>query len=225
MNSLILLLCRKPHIYIKSLHSIFKLNKLNSVIISDSPSPSNNGEITFSDSVLFEKNMIGLTYLIDKKPNAWDKAFYYVFNNHLPCDYFYFIEDDVLCRDPKLFLKLINLLYDYPHDLIAKCIEHKEDSKWNHWGKNDLNLPEELNGYLCRSYNPFCRLSKRLINAIYNFYRSHHRLIFHEILFPSVCYKNNMTWTDWEKDPNIREFFGVFKYVNGMNGSLKGDLT
>lgn len=150
----------------------------------------------YDDTILKTKGFIGLTKTI-KQPSAWDKAFYFLYNNPSLVDlfdYFFFIEDDVFSKNNEMLYNFCVSLQKYDHDLISKNIESKQQSLNWHWWKIDKNYKEFTNHIKC--FNPFCRLSKRLIKNILEYRQTHNRFMFHEILFSSLVADLNMRYLD-----------------------------
>ena len=131
--------------------------------------------------------------------------------------YYYFIEDDVYCDNINVFVDLIKTIDSYPQDLIAQNIYSKKTKpQWPNWYAYTGEEEEDL----FKSYNPFCRVSKELMNHVFNFYDTYHRLYFHEIILPTLCMKHNLKMLNYTKDPKLNKFFGYFGYVIHANKHL-----
>jgi hypothetical protein len=175
--------------------------------------------LSYSKQICIDNHCHGMTETI-KGPCSWDKAFLDIFlNNKIKYEYFYFIEDDVFSKDPSIFNQLISKLNNISVDLVSKNIVSKEkDSRWCFWPKyQKTKFFNEFN--LARSFNPFCRLSKRLILKILEFQIKHNTFLFHEVLFATLCKENDFTFLDFS-DPNntdIFNFFGTFIYRPVIN--------
>ena len=212
-NYSVSIMCRENSMSTKLLHAYLINNNINTIIVTDNPSD----HIYYSDEELILQNFNNITLHTEKHPTAWDKAFYHIYKNNLKYDYYYFIEDDVSCVNLQIFLKLFQTLVNYNNDLIATQIKSQiEDPFWDNWYiKNLFNRAYKGvdDKILYRSFNPFCRISNKLINKIFEFYDEYHRLYFHEIMIPTLCVKNKLTYIDFKKNKELKQFFGPFNYV------------
>jgi len=143
-----------------------------------------------------------------KKNSSWDKSIFYIDQNKKiidKYDYFYFIEDDVYSKDFNSFNKLFNILDNYNHDLVSNDIEFKRNSKhwfwWHKYHKHEI-----------KSFNPLCRLSKQLLELIIKYSYENKKLIFHEILFASIAFINNLNILDFKDIKEYSDIFGIFRY-------------
>jgi hypothetical protein len=185
---------------------IFLKTIANTVIIYDTE---------IDDKDLKNQNYCCLTETV-KKISAWDKAIYYIANNlHLIDKYkhFYFIEDDVYTNNLEIFNTLFNVLNKYDSDLIAHDIKsQKKSSTWNWWIKYKT--------YTAKSYNPLCRLSNKIILLIIDYHKKNKTLLFHEVLFASLAFDNNLKTLDLTKIEEYKNLFGIFRYrpiINAKN--------
>lgn len=197
-KSCFLLLSKAKNEYIEELSAIFKPN---SFIIYDTD---------YSDDLLKQKGFIGLTGGI-KQPSAWDKSFYFIsqITDVTNYSYFYFIEDDVFSKkihNIKLLAYYLDSNYN-SYDLIAHYIQNKSEStNWPWWDKIDVNLKNQY-----RSFNPFCRLSKKLVNSILDYRNNNNCFIFHEILFASLCGDHQYSTVSLDSNKEYNKFIGSIK--------------
>lgn len=159
-----------------------------------------------ADKILKDQNYCCLTETV-KKISAWDKAIYYLSTMNLieKYDYFYFMEDDVYTNDLLILIKLFNILNNYNHDLISHDIKSQSESlKWNWWRK--------YRKYTAKSYNPFCRLSKKLLILVIDYFKKNKKLLFHEVLFASIAYDHKLKTLNFNLIDEYKKIFGVFRY-------------
>lgn len=131
------------------------------------------------------------------KHTSWDKAFYHLskHNNH---DYYWFIEDDVFISEKNINKKidekynddfLVFAWHNFDRFTNSKINRYWFDSHINKTLKNVKYFPDK---YLSGSLNVFTRLSKKHVSLINAFQKKHKRLIFHEMLIPSVAREQNL---------------------------------
>lgn len=147
-----------------------------------------------------------------KKPSAWDKAFYFVSNNDLTklYDYFFFIEEDVYSTDYTNIIKFILDSNDfYSHDLLTKLIRPQSHyPTWKHWKEEyvkEFKFPSQ-------SFNPICRISKTLLLNILDYQKKHSKFNFHEIIFPSLCLENNLSYLNYIENKTLNKYIGKIQY-------------
>lgn len=175
----------------------FKNTIDNTIIIYDTEIP---------DKILKEKNYCCLTETI-KKISAWDKAIHYLSDLNFieKYDYFYFIEDDVYTSELETFIKLFNILDNYNHDLISHEIRSQTKSlEWYWWKK--------YKKHKAKSYNPLCRLSKKILLLVIDYYKKNQKLLFHEVLFASIAYEHKLETLDFNLIDKYNNLFGTFEY-------------
>lgn len=205
MNTFVSILSKEKNSYVLELHN--QLNTINiksSLVIDDE----------ISNSPIIEKGFIGLNRLPDNKPAiSWEKAFYnIVINNYIDkYDYFYFIEDDVYSKDTNTILELIEYFNTFNSDFTSKAILPKEDIiEWPWWEREkDHN---QIFKYAHRSFNPFCKISTKLLSVILDFKKQYGKFYFHEILFASLCVNYGLSYHDYSYYPNISNYMGIFRY-------------
>lgn len=131
------------------------------------------------------------------KHTSWDKAFYHLSknNNH---DYYWFIEDDVFISEQNINQK-IDEKYNDDYLIFAwhnfdRFTSSKINRYWfdSHIKKTLNNVKYFSDKHLSGSLNVFTRLSKKHVDLINAFQQQHKRLIFHEMLIPSLARKNNL---------------------------------
>ena len=206
MNTIALLLCKNITKNIKSLSSQLDKNNIPYTIICDDCS-------IHTDDMLIAQGFTDLTrspYI--KKPSAWDKAFYTIYNNKL-CDiydYFFFIEDDVYSKNYKSIINFINDASQYTEDLITKCVRPKSHHPtWRYWKETYVDGLK----YPSQSFNPLCRLSKKLAKIIIEYKDNNKKFDFHEILIASLCLEYNLTYINYIEHNIFKKYVGNIKYV------------
>jgi len=166
-----------------------------------------------SDQKLLSSGFFNLTrspYI--KKPSSWDKSFYTIAQEDLldKYDYFYFIEDDVYSKNYETLISFImDAQSEFSVDFITKQIRPKSHHpQWKHWQEdytNEFSNPSQ-------SFNPLCRLSKRLIEKILLYKEQHKFFNFHEILFASLCLEYNLSYINYIENNILNKYIGNFRY-------------
>jgi hypothetical protein len=204
-KSLILLLCKEKNQNIINFENILIQQKIEFRIICDLCTLD-------QDDFLLNIGFYNLTrseYI--KKPSAWDKAFYTIYDNELHdiYDYFFFIEDDVYSKNYNSIINFIKDASQYKEDLITKCIRPKSHYPiWKHWFENYVNTLK----YPSQSFNPLCRLSKILVEKIIQYQRNNGRFNFHEILIASLCLEYNLTHINYIENETLKKYIGDIRY-------------
>lgn len=182
MHTIILLLARKQTQYVIELSQYLnKHNYLTHIIYEDPNLPA-----SFS----------GLTH-VKRGPTAWENAFYYLSKIDMDSfDHIFFIEDDVYCKSFYSMLHAIKYYDNSTYDLICKDFYSQQESRSWHWWI-DKEVSHFFYQYRYRSFNPFCRLSNRLIRKIFNYRIKYNKFCFHEILFPSLAASHHFSILDY----------------------------
>jgi len=190
------ILSRRNNSYIQSLSA----NICNTTIIND---------CDYTDQSCIDSGFNKLTHTV-KSPCAWDKAFLYIYTNWdklKDVDYFYFIEDDVYTSDPQTFVDLISEASDLNYDLLSHWITSKPDFiKWPHWKQSPSHIKNPF-----RSFNPFCRISNRLMVKILDERKEYNRFWYNEIMFISLAKQSNFKVCNWN-NTSLSKYFGKFQY-------------
>lgn len=224
-QTLSLILCKKSNISIKFIHKNIKKTGIDSVIISDKDTKNTKDIKIFNNQDLIDSNFMDIPHLIHS-PSAWDKAFYYIYKNKLNYDYFFLIEEDVFCND----LNKITDFMTHPSlnniDFVsAKIISKEKCMEWWHWENTKLDYRIEKffpNKY--GSFNPFCRLSKKLIDKIFYMYETFGIFFFQEIMIPTICMHYNLSYLNFLDHPDLKKYFGHFSPHPCSLSILKQDL-
>jgi hypothetical protein len=120
---------------------------------------------------------------------GWDKATYHAY--HSGADYVWFCEDDVYWNTAKVAKKF----YDHASkaDLLAYPLapSYTETPDWYHWDKVALITPKKK--YWMATYNQFCRVSRRVLEAMHKLSVERRRLFFHEGMFATLCRMHGLT--------------------------------
>ncbi len=152
--------------------------------------------------------------------SAWDKAFLFL-NKNLDKldDYVWFIEDDVWTKSKENLNDLFTLCKKHQQDLISNRIKSKSESQdWFYWSdKMIMENSKFLNNHI-KSFNPICRISKKLIIKILMWKAQHGKFMFHEILFASLCKDHDLEMIDFSE---LEEsyVFGEFRWRPVINKS------
>jgi hypothetical protein len=205
-GNLILLLCKQRNQNIIAFENILIEQKIQFRTICDLCTLD-------QDNFLLNTGFSNLTrseYI--KKPSAWDKAFYAIYNNELldMYNYFFFIEDDVYSKNYKSIINFFNDSIQYKEDLITKCVRPKSHHPtWRRWEEeyvNDFKYPSQ-------SFNPLCRLSKTLVEKIIQYRTYNNKFNFHEILIASLCLEYNLSYINYIEDEILKQHIGNFTYA------------
>lgn len=210
-NTLCLLLCRNQSEYISVLEQTFKKTNIDTLIIDDSVIDNSLLKIdNFTDLDRFRSNNKMLDII------AWDKSFYTINKHNLvkKYDYFFFIEDDVYTKRPATIIDFIQHFACLDYDLLSRGIQSIENNpKWPGWFFKDNHEYRKLFNNIYRSFNPFCRLSTKLVSTILQFRNNYNKFYFHEILFASLCVDKGLKYYDYKNDNECNDkHIGVFTY-------------
>jgi len=211
MNIFVSILCQNKSTYTISINKRLKESGIDSSLIVDSE---------INNDLLRNINFTGFNRLPDEVTNshytkitAWEKSFYNIHINNLidKYDYFYFIEEDVYTKDTNTIFDIISYFNTFNADLISKLILFKEEQpEWPWW--NIDHSYEKLFNDPHRSFNPLCRLSKKLVSLIFEFQKHNNTFYFHEILFSSLCVDHHMIYHDYSYYPKINDYIGNIQY-------------
>ena len=119
--------------------------------------------------------------------SSWDKILYH-FSQTNTTGFYWIIEDDVyMSMDSR------SKLDSYDNDdsdliILGWRIEFHTKDDWPHWNHNKHD--HFNNTELGATLNTIVRLSGRLIESALEYQRMHNAFIFHELLFYSLCKKN-----------------------------------
>ena len=200
-NTLIILMTKKTNDIIKLFEHKLNELKLHNIIVCDNCT-------LCEDDVIKNQGYYNLTRSPHiKKPSAWDKAFYRIKSDLLlnKYDYFFFIEDDVYSKDYDLLIKFIIEAINFNEDLITKEIRPRSHHPtWRYWKEEYINKLTHQH----QSFNPLCRISKRLIETIIEYKENNGKFEFHEILFSSLCLENNLSYINYIKNETLKKYIG-----------------
>lgn len=135
-----------------------------------------------------ESGYLDTNFMIGKFISGWDKALYYFGVVHINSDYVWFIEDDVYFNSEDTLIQ-IDKQYS-SEDLISNIFDKNETGEKLHWHWEKINIkfnPPYYNGMMCA-----VRFSRKLIECIDEYAKSHNILFFLEALFPTIAKKNNL---------------------------------
>lgn len=204
----ICLVCRIPHqVWLDFLNSVpgdiymvindkVDLNKYKSgkvkMIYLDSVKCHQNG-FNHANRVFQSEQDIknGWLHLPFPEVTAWDKALYYFCVHNKKYNHIWFIEDDCFFKDPNIFIRINSR---FPNtDLLVKennLNYWRERCFWNHVYQGYGFEKNERTGF---SFIQTCRLSKNLLNLIFNQAKTHKRLVVIETLFNSLAMRHNLS--------------------------------
>lgn len=199
-NIFISILSGKGCRYSIELNEYLNHNKYASELIIDNISMKN---------ILLNNNYYGLTKIFPDIPTAWEFSISNIVSKKLyeKYDYFFFIEDDVYSKKYSTFIDCISSWNMCQHDFIGKKIRSKnEEPEWI-WWKEKTNWNTFDNPY--KSFNTISRISSRLIKKIIEYQNIYNKFIFHEILFISLCVKNDYSFIDYEDNLDLKKFIHI----------------
>lgn len=204
---LVIILCKNHSDKVISLENTLADNNIDYTTICDLLSLE-------LDNHLFNIGFYNLTrspYI--KKPSAWDKAFYHISINNLTSvyDHFFFIEDDVYSIKYEYLVKFLDDCINYyrEYELITKEIRpQSHHPNWKYWNENYISNLK----YPSQSFNPLCRLSKKIVNIIFEYQKYHKKFEFHEIIVPSLCLENNLSYLNYIQDDRLKQYIGRIRY-------------
>jgi hypothetical protein len=202
------LLCRIPHKehidFLKQITKYYDIYFICDTKASDLnlPTIDNMHFIHYTDEFVANKGYRNSCMYINKKDSpegligSWDKAIYYFCEVNTKYSHLWLIEDDVFIPLPNT---LVNIDKKYPntYDLLASSNYKSEDgnlkswgvsNKWNKLKKADYVLPLPW----FRSMQCANRVSKKLLLKVKDMVKKHHTLVFHEYMFNTLVYMNNL---------------------------------
>lgn len=122
------------------------------------------------------------------------------------------VEEEVAGNETE-FSRLFKSTTEVDADLSCRDLASRaEDPHWPFWNQAALFFP-----YPCRSFNPICRLSSRLVSVVLEFQRQHRQFAFHETLFASLVAEHGFSFLDWSKDVETRVLFGPFRQTEEIS--------
>jgi len=142
----------------------------------------------FCKKIGFSKSLIA-TGNVPDKVLSWDKALFYFCLLENKYNHIWLIEDDVFFLSENTIKNIDN---KYPNsDLLTQENFRNNNGDlgtWNNWSwiKDYLKLPW-FKSMVCA-----CRLSKQMLKLISNFAIEHNRLCYHEALFNTLAFHNNL---------------------------------
>lgn len=140
-----------------------------------------------------------MNFILKKKITGWEKAMYYFGVENKNFDYIWFIEDDVFFYNEDT---IINIDKKYvKDDLLSNIYYENIDGKKNYWHWKKINI----------NYSPpyYCamvcavRLSRQMLQCVYNYATENKTLFFLEALFPTLAKKNNLIYNTPDELSNI----------------------
>lgn len=206
IKNLVIILCKQSSSKIQTFKLLLDKHNIPYLEVCDSYSLE-------QDQYLLDIGFYNLTrspYI--KKPSAWDKAFFVINNQELInlYEYFTFIEDDVYSKEYISLIEfIIKMNHYYSDDLITKYIRPKSHyPTWQHWKEEytkEFKFPSQ-------SFNPICRLSSRMISKILEYRQNQNKFNFHEIIIPSLCLDNFLSYKNYIDEPILNEYIGKIQY-------------
>ena len=176
----------------------------------------------FKDEEMKQGGFFNLTKTI-KSPCSWEKSFYFIEKNQdifKKFEQIIFVEDDVFSTLPTAIEELSREMSSLKSDVVTHCVQDESDSKeWPHWALGDKRHFEKP----IKSFNPLCRLSKRMIGSILEFREKTGMFAFHEILFCSLAHSLGYITIPMESLPFYERHFGRFLYRPIMNTTSAND--
>lgn len=202
------IICRKPDIVWLDFLKTFTQYKVYIVIDDNSIDYKDKYKaydtiniIQVSNEDCKKNGYIRLTYRFNNEVTAWDKALYYFSKLDTSYDTIWFIEDDVFFHEEQT---LVNIDTKYPnYDLLSNIFIKKEEdiasgNKW-HWSV----IKPLISPPYYRSMSSAVRLSRDLITKIKEYVDTYNTLLFHEIMFPTLCIQNKLIHNSPKEMKNI----------------------
>lgn len=148
---------------------------------------------------------------------AWSRAFAHLSELPLEEEGIWFVEDDV-AGDLGSFSRIMQATLLRRPDLAAIDIRSRsENPEWSWWSYADGYFPDPD-----AAFQPFCRLSARLVRAVLDFHQTHGKLIFHEVLFASLAKQLGMKTLSWDRSAEFRYLLGSFRYRPEVTSCSQG---
>lgn len=121
---------------------------------------------------------------------SWDKAVYYFTSLNKSYDYVWFLEDDVFIYGEETIQNIDNKYSNSDILCRDKNPESKPDEWQWFWPAIHINFERPY------FHSPICavRMSKKLLESIYDYISLNKKLFFIEAMFPTIAHKNNLIY-------------------------------
>ena len=173
--------------FAKDMSKIYKTYIVCDNVNCNTPTDTDITFIKISDQECNNTGWTKSNVAIDKIPSAWDKALYYFAVKETNPSYVWFIEEDVFIPRYQLISELDK---KYPTaDLVAKQnVSRDEDPEFGWWfdAENAFEKP------LYRSLVCASRVSRALLNKVVDLVKQNGRLVFIEVMFNTIVYRDKM---------------------------------
>jgi hypothetical protein len=198
---LFILISRKQTLTIESRIRSLVHAGIDAYAIIDNGPVSGKRFITYPNSLMKETGWTNHMSYSNLPISGWDKATYYAY--HSKREYVWFCEDDIYWNKASI----IKSFYENNSkaELIAYPLapSYYEFPTWYHWKKVKLLTPEKK--YWMSTFNQLCRVSRSVLEKMYDLSLSKKRLFFHEGMFATICKMNeyNIKYLDQLMIPNL----------------------
>ena len=194
-NTCICLICYKPnYIWFDFLSKFTKYDIY--IIIDDNDKDYKEEYVNFKNiNIIQIKNeeceingFTNMNFIIHKKISGWDKAIYYFSSINTIYNHIWFFEDDVFFYNEETLI-IIDKKYNNSDLLSNSYSEHIsiDKNEW-HWKNIDILFPPPYYTAMVCSI----RVSALILYEIKKYANKHNTLFFLEVLFSTICKKNNL---------------------------------
>ena len=208
-GSAVVLIARSLESRIQASAALLRRHGFEVHVIIDSPLPPPAAGFAPSpwvhylpDAELRAAGFLFLTGRFELAATAWDRALLWA-SRYGRSRLFWLVEEDVAWQPASALPDLMRRLDDEDPgaDLISRSHQGGPSwsPRWVNWQRPRLSLPPQS---LYSSFNPLCRLSRRMLDAVAALAAQHGRLAYNEFLFASLARAQGMRlrFFDLERD-------------------------
>lgn len=205
----VLILSRDGGESARQLHALLRHLCIVEIVVDRPPEHGEHGsEVVFiPDEELTGFEGMTSNLVSDRPYTAWGRGMCRAIRTVQPGDHVWFIEEDVALQ-PDAFVGLLERTREFAPALATREVHAKHnDSHWHWWGsaRYSHRIPT-------RSFNPICRLSAELVQAIESYRKEQGMIGFHEIALASIAADQGLPMLDWRRDAESESSFGVFRF-------------
>jgi hypothetical protein len=139
--------------------------------------------------------------------------------------YFICLEDDVFIRSHKYLQNLEKDLISNQSEMIASFNFFKPKESWFKIWDNRIRNESiiKTDGKYYAAFSPITKYSKNILLEHYNIYIKHKTIYFHEVLYPTLCKKNNLQYSiiNKEKHKMLMTFLEQDDTIDNLDDALQ----
>lgn len=180
-------------------YSVFVVVDDNSFDLTEWEEKYRNIKFVQVDEQLCENaGFVDVNYTLRKRISGWDKALYYFcmkeIKKELNFDFVWMLEDDVFLSNESTLLSIDNIYVD--DDLLSRKSEENSDGNQETWlWKKILETGIHFDRPYYHGLMCAVRFSRHMFNSIAAYASDNHKLVFLEVLFPTLANKNKLKYS------------------------------